>query len=188
VWRSRGWRLWARLETLAALEKRLGTGIIARLRKGELSGDEFAAVVRAAGQAGMAAFLVPKEPADYGKAFEKWRSGSGAEIEGLAALSVRTARDAAETVSRGTALFVYAPDQFGSFMRKSVDAHPAAFPLPGSGDSGSGPEGSATDRFQVSASAKKRNAAAASALAAFLTTRGIARSFAEKLPGMFPGE
>jgi hypothetical protein len=186
IWRIRGWRLWARLETLASLEKRMGMGVIAALRGGTLQAEEFTRILEAARSIGIVPFVVPSAPAEYSTALDRWMDPWGTRVPEAFVSAAGSIRTAADEIGRGAALFAYAPDQFGSLLRKTADSHPEAFPPPGLPRTEAPAAGTVVDRIRVAPGLKRRTASAAEDLAAFLTSRGVSRSFAESLPGEFP--
>ena len=192
-WRTRGWRLWSRLETLAWLEGKLGRPLILSLRTGKLTGADFDSLIGEARGLGVAGFAVPEAPPEYGATFMLWlelTAAAHAEENSdtrkeLYLAPDRTVQAALDGLSRGKTLFVLAPDQFGTWIQRTPDTHPEALPLPGSRTPGVSWAIGFTERIMLSPGSKKGAARASAALATYLTSKGTARLLAGKLPGDF---
>jgi len=192
-WRTRGWRLWSRLETLAWLEGKLGRPLILPLRTGKLAGADFDNLIGEARALGIAGFSVPETPQEYGATFNRWLELSASAHADknadtrrkLYLATTRTVQAALDGLSRGKVLFVLAPDQFGTWIQRTPDTHPEAFPLPGSRSPGASWAIGSTERIMFPPESKEGAANAAADLATFLTSKGTARQLAGKLPGDF---
>jgi hypothetical protein len=192
-WRSLGWKLWTRIETLARLEGELGFSAIRRLREGSLAQADLDRVLAAAMKKSVAPFVLPEAPASYGSAIEGYRavvSASGApapldlERKGTI-LRVKDLRAAADAVVKGKALFILGPDAIATWLGRSPENHPEGFNLPGSRAEGSSWVLGRTEAFFVSASAKRRVSRAAADLVTHLTSEGVAKAFGARLAGEF---
>jgi len=192
-WRTRGWRLWSRLETLAWLEGKLGRPLILPLRTGKLAGTDFDNLIGEARGQGVAGFAVPETPQEYRATFKRWLELSAADHvdknadtrEILYLSAIKTVQATLDGLSRGKVLFVVAPDQFGTWIQRTPNTHPEAFPLPGSRTPGSSWAIGTTESILLSPESKKDAARASAALATYLTSKGVARQLAGKLPGDF---
>jgi len=192
-WRTHGWRLWSRLETLAWLEGKLGKPLILPLRAGKLAGADFDKLIGEARELGISGFAIPEAPQEYGATFNLWLELSAAAHAAkdadtrkkLYLATARTTQAALDGLSRGKVLFVLAPDQFGTWIQRTPDTHPEAFPLPGSRTHGASWAIGSTERIMLSQESKKEAALASVALATYLTSKGVARQLAARLPGDF---
>jgi hypothetical protein len=191
MWRTVGWRLWTRLETLAGIEGELGRSLIRPLREGSVDGSAFEKLLSDARAPGRAALVLPAAPASYPRAlelyFEKLGWDAPARIRQWTAagllLRVPTPDAAFEALRRGKAVFLVGSDGVGGWLGRAADNHPEGFALPGSGVPGASWAIGRADAFSVPPGQKLRKGTAD--LAVYLTSKGVARGFAEKLPGAY---
>jgi hypothetical protein len=191
-WRTIGWRIWTRLETAAGIEGRLSRPIIRPMREAALTDREFEFVLESARKSGIVPIVVPAQAPAYGKALDKWIELSGIARGGLVDWSAKgyiarlaSLRDALDRLARGKALFMIGPDSIGELISPSRDNHPEGFPLPGSRSGSDSWAIGRTESFSLSPDAKKGVAGAAADLVTYLTSKGMSRDFAGKLPGEF---
>jgi len=191
MWRSQGWRLWTRLETLAGIEGDLQRSIIRQLRAGQLDGAAFESLLGEAQGSRRSALVLPASPASYELALETYFGKLGwdakARIREWTASGriyrVATEREAFDALRRGRAVFLVASDRAGGWLDRSADNHPEGFPLPGSAAVGGSWAIGVAWAFTIPEGRKP--SAGALDLLTYLTSKGIAQRFAEKLPGAF---
>jgi hypothetical protein len=191
MWRSVGWRLWTRLETLAGIEGDLQRSIIRQLREGSVDGPAFEGLLAEAQGRGRAALVLPEAPASYARALETYLAKLGWDAKARIAewtasgrlYRVATEREAFDVLRRGRAVFMVGSDEADRWLGRSADNHPEGFPLPGSKVPGVAWAIGRADAFSLPEG--KKIGAGAADLLAYLTSKGVARRFAEKLPGAY---
>lgn len=183
-WRGFGYRLWARLETLAALEAETGRVIIRPLRSASLDPPSFVALLEALAHAGYLPLVSVREPRELAEAQEAFARGlplgSGdLGLERLQAVLPDLGR-AADALSSGKAVFLLGDENLKAPLTRPPYSHPESFALPGSSPDrvfGRGQGFSFPDPAKPAPGALK--------LLTYLTSRGPAREFAKNLPGDF---
>jgi hypothetical protein len=191
VWRSQGWRLWARLETLAKLEGVLKRPIILPLREGGLDLPAFESLLADIRGTGVIPITLPSLPASYTRALDLYLGK--AAPDGADRLAAWTAkgwirrpaglRQALDAIDGGAAAFLLGGDSLGSLLSRSVESHNEGFPPPGSLSSAGTWVLGRADAFTFPAGSRPK--AGAVDLVTYLTSKGLARSFGEKLPGAY---
>jgi hypothetical protein len=193
VWRSQGWRLWARLETLSGIEGDPKTPVIKPLREGRADGAGFESILSKLKARGIVPLILPALPARYSTALDRYLSRLGwdpraklAEWEAKGLLRRLPDLDTAlAAIRKGEAGFLLGDDSLGALLSRSSDNHPEGFPLPGSATKPGGWVLGRADAFFLPDPAKSSTKAGALDLLAWLTSKGISRGFTSKLPGHY---
>jgi len=191
VWRSQGWRLWARLETLAGMEGSLRRQIILPLRKQGLDEKDFEALLADSQGQGLAPLIIPtsqglhssvlelylgKLEAEPGKTMASWTAKGWLR-------AVPDQRAAVEAIRKGKAVFIIGDDSMAASLGISSDSHTESFALPTSaGARGAWVIGRA-DGFAFPRKGGPK--AGAVDLVTYLTSKGLTRRFAQRLPGTY---
>ncbi|MBN1686551.1 MAG: hypothetical protein JW852_07835 [Spirochaetales bacterium] len=194
VWRSMGWRLWARLERLAAFEAAFGAPLILPLREGSVDAEAFRAMLDDLRDAGTVPLVMPRSPSAYSEAMELYLGRATADPAGGAAAAdgwisdgrlsrVPDLRAAVNALEKNEAVFILADDSLRDFLRVTPQSHFEGFPLPGSTAPGASWVIGKGEGFVIPETAGNR--AGALDLLTFLTSKGIAREFSQELPGYF---
>ena len=191
VWRSLGWRLWAKLERLAGFEGDLARPLILPLREGRVDAEAFQSLLEDLRLRGVVPLVVPRSPVVYSWALEQYLGRLGGEgavhrddwiRKGWLVLSADL-RYAIDAVDRNRAVFLLGSDMMGGFLGRTAESHPEGFPLPGSQSPGAAWVLGRGEIFVVPELTRHR--AGAVDLLVYLTSKGLARRFSEELPGNF---
>ena len=190
-WRSLGWRLWSRLETLAILEGAYNRPLIRQLREAALEGQGFLQLAEDMKARDLPVFVVPVSPDTYALALELYLSALAGGDQGeyqrwLTRGWIRETSDlsdALDLLAGGHAAFLLGNDQLGERLGQSWDNHPEGFPLPG---------GSGENRRLVLGRAEgfslppgQTVKSGTYELLTWLTSKGLAQEFSKTLRGTF---
>jgi hypothetical protein len=191
LWRSLGWKIWARLERLAAIEGDLGRSLIIPLREGRMDVGEFESTLGALRAKGVVAIVMPHAPSLYSWALEQYLGKLGGDAAARKdewsrkgwLVEVPDLRAAVDAINRNKAVFLMGSDTVAGFLGRTPESHPEGFPLPGSRAVGASWVLGRGEAFSVPQGSLHK--AGALDLLVYLTSKGLSRRFAQELPGDF---
>jgi hypothetical protein len=189
IWRSIGWRIWSRLETLAGIEGRMNRSLIRPLRERALDPESFNQLLVDIRAQGINPIIVPRSPGTFLVALQHYASHLGDSTvfnswqQSGIIVEVPDLRSAIDQIVRGQAAFILGNDQFSTWLGQSNDNHPEGFPLPGSSASGTTWAIGRGDGFVISPVEKVKTGVYD--LLVYLTSKGIAQRFGKVLPGTY---
>lgn len=189
IWRSIGWRIWARLETLAGIEGRLNRSLIRPLREGALDPASFGQLLADIRAQGITPIIVPRSPGTHLVALRRYAEHLGGSTayttwqQARIVVDVPDLRSAIDQIARGQAAFIIGNDQMSTWLGQSNDNHPEGFPLPGSSASGGTWAIGRGDSFNITPTENIKHAV--HDLLTYLTSKGIAQRFGKVLPGSY---